>query len=111
MELVITGFVLVQSLHKIPICVTIGTFYQCHLSRYVPRFSDGRSFNIREPSLVTSRDQVTRLSKSTSPYIGHYDVRSRYNKGKEKNKVIGSSVRDNKQSKTSNRKLPSHIAH
>jgi hypothetical protein len=89
----------VQSLHKIPICVTIGSFYHCHLSRYFPRFSDGRRSNTREASLVTSRDQVARLAKPTTPYLGHLDVRSRSRKGKEGNEVIGSPVRDNKQSK------------
>jgi hypothetical protein len=48
---------------------------------------------------VTSRDQVARLAKPTTPYLGHLDVRSRSRRGKEENEVIGSPVRDNKQSK------------
>jgi hypothetical protein len=100
MRSVITGFVLVQSLHKIPICVIIGCFYNRHLSRYLPRFSDGRRSNKREASMVTSRDQVARLAEPTSPYLGHLDVRSRSKRGKEGNSVIGSLVRDNKQSRS-----------
>jgi hypothetical protein len=60
---------------------------------------------------VTSRDQVARLAKPTTPYLSHLDVRSRSRKGKEENEVIGSPVRDNKQSKAQNRQLPSYIAH
>jgi hypothetical protein len=71
---VITGFVLVQSLHKIQSCVTIGGIYHCHLSRYFPLFSEGKRSNTREASLVTSRDQVARLAKPTAPYLGHLDV-------------------------------------
>jgi hypothetical protein len=48
---------------------------------------------------MTSRDQVERLTKPTTPYLSHLDVRSRSRKGKEGNEVIGSPVRDNKQSK------------
>jgi hypothetical protein len=111
LRLVITGLVLVQNLHKIPICVTIGSLYHYHLSRHFPHFSDGRRSNTRKASLVTSRDQVARLAKTTTPYLGHLYVRSRSRRGKEENKVIGSPVQDNKQSKAYNRQLPSYIAH
>jgi hypothetical protein len=60
---------------------------------------------------VTSRDQVARLAKPTTPYLGRLDVRSRSRKGKEENEVIGSLVQDNKQSKAYNRQLPSYIAY
>jgi hypothetical protein len=39
---------------------------------------------------TTSRDQVARLTKPTTPYLGHLDVRSRSRRGKEDNEVIGS---------------------
>jgi hypothetical protein len=48
---------------------------------------------------VTSRDQIARLAEPTTPYLGHLNVRSRSRRGKEGNEVIGSPVRDNKQSK------------
>jgi hypothetical protein len=50
-------------------CVTIGSFYHCHLSRYFPHFSDGRRSNTREASLVTSRDQIARLVEPTTPIL------------------------------------------
>jgi hypothetical protein len=61
---------------------------------------------------VTSRDQVARLGKPTTPYLSHLDVRSRSRKGKEENEVvIGLPVRNNKQSKAYNKQLPRYIAH
>ena len=38
-------------------------------------------------------------------------LEARSRKGEEENEVIGSPVRDKKQSKTYNRQLPSYIAH
>jgi hypothetical protein len=46
---------------------------------------------------VISRDQIKRLVKPTSPYLGHLKVRSTSRKDKKDNKVIGSPIRDNKQ--------------
>jgi len=84
-------------------CVTIRSFYYYQLSRYFPRFSDGRRSNTREASLVISRDKIEKLDEPTTPHLGHLNVRSRSRSrssgGKEGNKVIGSPVRDNKQSK------------
>jgi hypothetical protein len=37
---------------------------------------------------VTSRDQIVRLAKPTTPYLGHLLVRSRYKKEMEDNMVI-----------------------
>jgi hypothetical protein len=85
----------VQSPTRSQFCVTIlcRSLYHYHLSRYFPRFSDGRRSNTREDSLVvTLRDQVARLSKTTTPYLSHLDIRSRSKKGKEENKAIGSLV-------------------
>jgi hypothetical protein len=72
--LVITRFVLVQSLLKILVLCNNGGIYHCHLSRYFPRFSEGERSNTREASLMTSRDQVERLAKLTTPYLGLLDV-------------------------------------
>jgi hypothetical protein len=48
-------------------------------------------------SLVTSRDQIARLVKPTTPYLGHLLVRSRSRRGIEDNEVIFVPVQDNKQ--------------
>jgi hypothetical protein len=82
---------LCKALHK------IGSVYQCHLSRDFPRFSDGRRSTTREASLVTLRDQITRLAEPTTPYLGHLMVRSRSRRGNEGNEAIISPVQDNKQ--------------
>jgi hypothetical protein len=37
---------------------------------------------------VTSRDQIARLAKPTTPYLGHLIVRSRFRTEMEDNKVI-----------------------
>ena len=46
---------------------------------------------------MTSRDQIARLVKPTTPYLGHLSVRSRSRKGMGDNKVIVVPVCDNKQ--------------
>jgi hypothetical protein len=66
-------------------CVTIGSIYHCHLSRYFPRFSEGKKSNTREASLVTSRDQIARLAKPIAPYLGHLDGQARSRKGEGTN--------------------------
>jgi hypothetical protein len=66
-------------------CVTIGNIYHCHLSRYFPRFSEGKKSNTREASLVTSRDQIARLAKPIAPYLGHLDGQARSRKGEGTN--------------------------
>jgi hypothetical protein len=54
-------------------CVTIVGIYHCHLSKYFPRFSEGKKSNTREASLVTSRDRTARLAKPIAPYLGHLE--------------------------------------
>jgi hypothetical protein len=65
--------------------VTIGGIYHYHLSRYFPRFSEGKKSKTREDSLVTSRDQITRLAKPTTPYLGHLEGQTRSRKGEGTN--------------------------
>jgi hypothetical protein len=66
------------------LCVTIGRIYHCHLSRDFPCFSDGRGPPQGRLPLVTSRDQIARLAKPTTPYLGHLMVRSRSRRGNER---------------------------
>jgi hypothetical protein len=66
-------------------CVTIGGIYVYHLSIYFPPFSEGKKSNKREASLVTSRDQITILSKPKTPYIGHLEGQARSRKGEGTN--------------------------
>jgi hypothetical protein len=47
-----------------------GRIYHYHLSRYFPCFSVGERSTTREAFLVTSRDQIARLAKPTTPYLG-----------------------------------------
>jgi hypothetical protein len=71
MELLSQDLYLCKALHKFPILCNNGRIYHCHLSRDFPRFSDGKRFTKREASLVTLRDQIARLAKPTTPYLGH----------------------------------------